>query len=158
MGSIGLMYKDKGFWLAKCVAQFAMHYIRLELEKPQYLFTQKEDLLEDLSDNINGYCSGYVGLNWDNVIEPAEEQIMAEVLRNVKHALENKGTEISADELMSISTEDHTLQYIFDQPFPVSEMVRVISILIQMVEGSWDSTNYEMDLKWRYKNKSRTNP
>ncbi|MGE8552402.1 MAG: hypothetical protein ACN6OB_00510 [Chryseobacterium jejuense] len=152
MANCKIVYKnDKGFWIAESFSQLFMHYIYKELQKPQYIFSNKQELLEDLEDNINGYCNGYIGLNWEGLMSSAEEQTMIQVLQNVKISLQNKGASISVAELKSIPTEDIHFQYILDKkPFPTSELIRVINALIQMLQGTWTSTNYEMDLNWRY--------
>ena len=143
--------KNKGFWINESFMQLAFHYIHQELEKKSYSFLEKEILLEDLKDNINGLCRGYIGLNWHENLRLEEEQTMLNILHQVKSTLKAKGTYISVEELMSIPTEDHILRYMLDKkPFPTEELIRVMDALTQMLKGTWDSTNYDMDLKWRY--------
>ncbi|QIH35521.1 hypothetical protein [Sphingobacterium sp. DR205] len=153
MATTFIDYKDdKGFYIAETFMQLVTHYIYEEAKKEQYIFSNKEDILEDMEWDINGIHAGYLVLMWHEYFNGApDEQVMLQVLGNVKKTLQNKGPQISVAELMSIKTEDHVLKYILDKkPFPTAELIRVIDALIQMLEGTWESTNYDMDLNWRY--------
>ncbi|MDF0720556.1 hypothetical protein P0M11_11160 [Kaistella sp. PBT33-4] len=99
--------QNKGFWIHEIYMQLVMHYIHQELIKTQYNFSNKQDLVDDLEDNINGICSGYIGLNWEDVIVAGttEEQTMISALQNVKTTLQNKGAFISVNELQAIATD-----------------------------------------------------
>lgn len=153
MATTFIDYKnDKGFYISESFIKLTMYYIYLELQKPQYIFLSKQELLDDLSDKINGLRNGYIVLGWDDVLNnPSEEQTMIQVLQNVKTSLQNKGANIPVSELISIPTQDDTLKYMLDKkPFPTVELIRVIDALIQMLEGTWNSDNYDMNLNWRY--------
>jgi hypothetical protein len=142
---------NKGFYIAETFMQLAWHYVLQEIIKPQYSFANKEDLVEDFQQDIDGIHAGYLVLSWDDYLEsPSEEQTMIQVLQNVKTTLQNKGAFISVEEQNTISTEDNTFSYILGvKPFPTAEIIRVIDALIQMLQGTWESTNYNMDLNWR---------
>ena len=123
----------------------------MEAQKAQYSFSDKQEILEDLEENINGLCNGYMTLYWKNLFDGNDEQIMIQVLQNVKLYLQSKGTNIPVSELMLIPTDDKTLKYMLNKkPFPTAELIRVIDALTQMLQGIWESTNYNMDLNWRY--------
>lgn len=152
MAETKIDYKNgKGFWIAESFIQLSWHYVLQEIIKPQYIFVNKQDLIEDFQQDLDGIHAGYLVLSWDDYLEsPTEEQTMIQVLQNVKTALQNKGTFISIQEQKTIQTEDHTLEYMLGKkPFPTAELIRVIDALIQMLQGTWDSTNYNMDLNWR---------
>lgn len=144
--------QNEGFYIAESFMQLVMYFILLEAQKPQYNFSDKQELLEDLKENINGLYSGYLTLYWNELLSGSiDEESMIEVLQNVKPNLQNKGAYITVTELKSIPTEDETLKYMLDKkPFPTGELIRVIDALIQILEGTWISTNYNMDLDWRY--------
>jgi hypothetical protein len=143
--------ENKGFWISESFMQLTWHYVLQEIIKPQYNFVNKQDLIEDFQQDIDGIHAGYLGLMWDNDIENAsEEQTMIQVLQKVKITLQNKGAFISIQEQKTIQTKDHTLEYMLGKkPFPTAELIRVIDALIQMLQGTWESTNYNMDLNWR---------
>lgn len=143
--------QNKGFWIAESFMQLALHYIYDEVSKPLYNITNKALFLEDMRFKIDGYANGYMTLGWDGfVVTTTEKQTMIQVLQNVRTTLQNKGTFISIEEQKTIATEDHTFEYILGRkPFPTVELIRVIDALIQMLEGTWTSTNYNMDLNWR---------
>jgi hypothetical protein len=144
--------QNKGFWIAESFMQLVLHYIYKEASKPQYTITNKPLFLEDMKFKIDGYANGYMTLGWGGFIESTvEKQTMIQILQNVKTTLQSKGINISVSELMSIPTADETLKYMLDKkPFPTAELIRVIDALIQILEGTWESTNYNMDLNWRY--------
>lgn len=144
--------KDKGFWIAETMMQLVLHYILQEMEKPEHLIPNKSDLLEDTKFHINGYSGGHMYFSlFDEINSPADEQVMIQILNNVKTTLQNKGSLISVEELMSIPTDDLTLKYILDKkPFPTAELIRVMDALIQILERTWPHKDYEMDLNWKY--------
>lgn len=146
MSDIRITYKNnKGFWINESFMQLGFYYILREVEKPQYNITNKSELLELMSYSINGYVSpslGWVG----HLTNETEEQTMIQVLQNVKTTLQNKGVFISVEEQNTITTEDNTFSYILGvKPFSTAELIRVIDALIQMLQGTWESTNYDMD-------------
>jgi len=50
-----LQYKDeKGFEINEAFVQLAIHYIYTDAKKAQYIFSNKQELLEDFEDKING--------------------------------------------------------------------------------------------------------
>lgn len=143
--------QNKGFWIHEIYMQLVMHYIHQELIKTQYNFSNKQDLVDDLEDNINGICSGYIGLNWEDVIVAGttEEQTMISALQNVKTTLQNKGAFISVNELQAIPTEDWDFKVYYRKPFPTSELIKIVDALIQMLQGTWTSTNYDMKINYK---------
>jgi len=153
MSDTKLIYKEnKGFWIPEDFLQLALYYISKEIAKPQYMILNKSELLDDLNVDIQGYTRGYmcVGLfEYTNSI--SDEQIMLQVLQNVKTALQVKGTYISVAELQSIPTEDKDFKRLFSRkPFPTVELVKIVDALIKMLEGTWDSTNYNMEINYSY--------
>lgn len=150
MSDTRIIYKNnKGFWIDEAFMQLVFYYIFNEINKPQYNVTDKPNLLEYMSICINGYVSPSLG--WvSHLTTKTEEQTMIQVLQNVKTTLQNKGAFISIQEQKTIQTEDHTLEYMLGKkPFPTTELIKVIDALIQMLQGTWESTNYNMDLNWR---------
>ena len=143
---------NKGFWIAESFMQLVLFYISKEISKPQYTIPNKSLFMEDLQFKIDGYTNGYMTLGWGGFIDGSvEKQTMIQVLQNVKTSLQNKGANIPVSELISIPTQDDTLKYMLDKkPFPTVELIRVIDALIQMLEGTWNSDNYDMNLNWRY--------
>jgi hypothetical protein len=72
-------------------------------------------------------------------------------LQNVKISLQNKGAFISVSELQSIQTNDKDFKYLYSRnPFPVAELIKIIEVLIQMLQGIWASNNYDMDINYKY--------
>ena len=154
MATTKIRYNDgKGFWISEAYIQLAFCYIYQEAKKNQYNFSNKQDLLGDFEDKINGYRNGYLILGWDEdvITSQAEEQTMLQVLQNVKITLQSKGSYISVEELQSIPAEDKDFKRLFSRkPFPTSELIKIIDALIKMLQGTWDSTNYSMDINYQY--------
>lgn len=144
-------YKDKkGFWIEESFMQLCMYYIYLELQNNQYVFANKTELLEDLNDKLNGLTKGYLVLEWDDIlINITEEQTMCSVLNNVKLNLMTHGAYLTVSNLQAIPLEDKDLRKLYSKkPFPVSELIKIVNALIQMLEGTWTSTNYGMDINY----------
>lgn len=152
MGSTFISYdKLNGFYINEQFMQLTMHYIYTEVVKPQHIFSNKQELIENLEESINGYYHGYLTLYWNYIFNESDKQVMIQVLLNVKLDLQNKGNNISVEELKNISTEDYLLSSLFDKkPFPTTELIRVVDALIEILQGTWNSTDYDMDLNWRY--------
>jgi hypothetical protein len=82
---------NKGFWITESFMQLVWCYVFQEIIKPQYNFTNKQEIVEDIELDINGIHSGYLVLTWnDYLINSSEEQTMIQVLQNVKTTLQNK--------------------------------------------------------------------
>jgi len=153
MGKTWVEYeKDKGFWISEPMMQLVLHYIVEEIEKPEHPLPDKSDLLMLLRWDIDGYTRSYMSIRlFDEIESPEDEQMMIQVLRDVKETLSNRGSHISVEELMNIPTRDMTLKYILDKkPFPTAELIRVTDALIQMLERTWDHKDYQMELNWTY--------
>jgi len=147
-------YKDgKGFEINEAFIQLAIYYICKEAKESQYVFSNKQELIEDFEEKINGIQNGWMVLAWyDEVItSPAEVQTMLQVLQNVKITLQSKGNNISVAELQSIPSDDSGFKNLYSRkPFPTIELIKIIDALIKMLQGTWDSTNYNMDINYRY--------
>lgn len=154
MATTKIRYKEeKGFWISEAFIQLAFCYIFQEAKKSQYNFSNKQDLLGDFEDKINGYRNGYLILGWDEevITSKTEEQTMLQVLQKVKVTLQSKGSYISVAELQSIPTEDKDFKILYSRkPFPTAELIKIIDALIKMLQGTWDSTNYSMDINYQY--------
>ena len=155
MADTKITYKEnKGFWLTESFTQLTLYYISQEIAKPQHNIPNKQELLNDLDFDIQGHTRGYMSISlFEYVNDSSDEQIMIQVFQNVKTTLQNKGTLITVNELMSIPTEDFYLKYILDKkPFPTSGLIKIIDVLIQMLKGTWTSTNYDMtaQINWNY--------
>jgi len=143
-----ITYKQNiGFWVEETFMQLMYHYIHEQLVKPQYLVKDKHILLKSIRDRINGYFIGSMSLGWRNFIETNSEiQTMTQVLENTKMTLNSKGEYISVGELQNISTEDVEFKLYFSNPFPTSDLIEILNALIQMLNGSWTSTDYNMQI------------
>lgn len=150
MADCKLTYKNnKGFWVHETYAQLIYQLIYAELQKPEYTFSHKQEFLEDCEDIINGISIGYIGLNWiEYLINQADEQTMVQLLQNVITYLQTKGKYIAVTELKAMQTQDEHWKAVMDRNFPVSELIRIFNALIQMLQGTWDSNNYDMKINW----------
>lgn len=144
-----ITYKqNKGFWVEETFMQLVYHYVHEELVNPQYLVTNKSTLLKSIKDRVNGYFIGIMSLGWRNLVETNSEiQTMIQVLENVKTTLKSKGKYISVGELQNISTEDVEFKLYFTSPFPISGLIVILDALIQMLKGTWTSTDYNMQIE-----------
>ncbi|WP_038331477.1 hypothetical protein [Empedobacter falsenii] len=143
-------YKNKGFQISDIYMQLALYYINEELKKNQYIFTNKGYLQRYHESIINGNMAGWFAFLWDEKLSNSlDEQTMLQVLENVKITLQNKGSFISVAELQTIPTEDKDFKRFYGRyPFPISELIKIIDALIQMLQGTWESTNYNMDINY----------
>ena len=143
-------YKNKGFQISDIYMQLVLYYINEELKKNQYIFTNKGYLQRYHESIINGNMAGWFAFLWDEKLSnSSDEQTMLQVLENVKITLQNKGSFISVAELQTIPTEDKDFKRFYGRhPFPISELIKIIDALIQMLQGTWESTNYNMDINY----------
>ena len=140
---------NKGFYIHENYIQLAFMYIYPEMQKPQYNFTNKPDLLYDCESIINGIRSGYLVLSWDDyLVGNTDEQLMIQLLQNVVSHLQTKGAYISLSELQGMTTEDDHWLRVMDKKFPTAELIKIFIALIQMLQGTWTSTNYDMKINW----------
>ncbi|WP_395654557.1 hypothetical protein [Flavobacterium sp.] len=139
---------DKGFNISDVFMQLVIYYIQEELKKPQYIFSNKNLFIIGHEGIINGYQNGFLALPWKNIIvDINEEQIMIQILQTVKSSLRNKGDFITVSELQSIQTEDEYFKHFYSKkPFPVEELIKIIDALIEMIQGTWTFTNYDMEI------------
>ncbi len=143
-------YKNKGFQISDIFMQLLIYYINDELKKSQYAFTNKNSLQRYHESIINGNMAGWFAFLWDSHLENSnDEQTMISVLQNVKTNLQNKGTFISVNELQSIPTIDKYFKQFYNkEPFPTVELIKIVDVLSQMLQGIWTSTNYDMDINY----------
>ena len=143
-------YKNKGFQISDIYMQLVLYYINEELKKNQYIFTNKGYLQRYHESIINGNMAGWFAFLWDEKLSnSSDEQTMLQVLENVKITLQNKGSFISVAELQTIPTEDKDFKRFYGRyTFPISELIKIIDALIQMLQGTWESTNYNMDINY----------
>lgn len=147
-----IKYKNKGFWINENFMQLLFNYLYEEVQKSEYVFLDKNDLLDDLKEGVKGWYKGYFALSWEEILKvPADEQNLIKLLQNVKVVLQNKKSNISVNELQSIDVEDDTFKYLFSRkPFPTSELIKIIDALIKMLQGTWEFTNYNMEINYHY--------
>lgn len=139
---------DKGFWINELYMQLAYCYVYDELKKIQYNITNKDDLLYSIKFHIDGYSTGSMSLAWNN-LNQSDKQTMLQVLQSVKNSLQSKGLYISVSELQTIQSDDDYFKS-FTKPFPTAELIKIIDALMQMLQGTWDSTNYDMKINYKY--------
>ncbi|MEN2398877.1 hypothetical protein GKZ90_0003780 [Flavobacterium sp. MC2016-06] len=150
MADAKIDYKnDIGFWIHETYMQLVFHFIYAELQKTKYDFINKPELLLDCEGKINGWTNGYLVLTWNRFIcGTIEEQTMIHLLQNVIIHLENKEKYITIAELQVMPTEDEHWKSVMDKDFPISELIRIFNTLIQMLQGVWESNNYDMKINW----------
>ncbi len=150
MADCKLVYKNnKGFWIHETYAQLVFQFIYNELRKTNYTFTNKENILYDCKGIVNGWFKGYIGLSWDeDLVSQADEQMMILALQNTITTLKEKGKYITVAEQRAMPTEDEHWKRVMDRDFPVSELVRILNTLINMLQGTWESTNYDMKINY----------
>ncbi len=152
MGYELIDYNDKGFCTSDSYMQLALYYINEEFKENQYVFTNKNTILKYHEEVINGYMAGWFAFLWDEyILNTTEEQTMVQVLQNVKITLLNKGSNISISELQAIPTVDEDFKHLYSRkPFPISELIKIIDALIQMLQGTWTADNFDMDINYKY--------
>lgn len=152
MATTFIDYKsNNGFYINESFIQLASFYISQELKKTQYIFADKGELLDSFNSIINGFHNGYIVLSWDGELQNStDEHTIIQVLQNVKTNMISKGAFISLVELKSILTKDPDFKRLYSKnPFPTSEMIKIIDTLIQLLNGTWQSTNYYLDINYK---------
>lgn len=138
-----------GFWIPKVYMQLLFHYVNDEISKPYCNFVQKNQLIYNLQFHIDGYSAGFLSLDWKGYLDNSEINTMMQVLQNVKATIQNKGTFIAVSELQAIPTEDWYFKIYYQKSFPTSELIKIVDALIQMLQDTWTSTNYSMDINYK---------
>jgi len=146
-----IKYKsENGFWISEEYLQLTYYYIYLELGKPQYTLPNKAKLLEFIKFQIDGFAVDMMSLGWNSYfVDNPEIQMMIDMLERVKADLLSRGSHITVQELQSIiSDDDFFKNFISERPFPVSEQIKIIDALIQLLKGTWEYTNYSMEVDY----------
>jgi ubiquinone biosynthesis protein Coq4 len=132
--------------------QLALYYINEELRKNQYVFTDKNSFVQYHDDVVNGRMAGWFAFVWDDfIMNSSEEQTMVQILQIVKTSIQNKGSHISVAELQAIPTQDSDFKVLYSRkPFSTVELIKIIDALIQMLQGTYGYSNYEIDIDYRY--------
>ena len=146
-----MKYKGKGFITSDIFMQLALYYIHEEFKKDQYIFVQKEILIDYHLTVINGQMGGWFAFLWDSYISnSSEEQTMIQILQIVKNKIHNKGTYISLTELKAIPTVDGDFKLFYRKPFPTFELIKILDALILMLQGNWNHKSYDIDIDYYY--------
>lgn len=145
-------YKDKGFQISDIFMQLVIYYINEELKKNQFIFINKDSLQKYHESIINGHMAGWLVLDWDTIIvNNVEEQTMIQILQIVKTTIRNKGSYIFVAELQAIPTIDEDFKLFYSRKqFPTSELIKIVDALIEMLQGTWEFTNYDMNINYQY--------
>jgi hypothetical protein len=144
---------NKGFWIAEHYMQLAYHYIHQELLEPIYdAFSNKQGLILDCELKINGMQFGYFSVMWDeDLSNDADRLLMIQLINQVITNLQAKGDYITVEELKAIPTEDdHWEGIITSKPFPVNDLLKIFNAMIQVLNGTWESSNYNMDAEMEW--------
>lgn len=143
-------YKDnKGFYVGETAMELTYQYIFAELQKENYVFSNKEDVLFDAETAAKGRCSTWLALMWHETLTSQSDELeMIRVLETVVADLETKEEHISVEELQSFSSDAEDWNDSWSEPFKTDNVIRTINALIQMLKGEWESTNYDMKLDW----------
>ncbi|WP_223607028.1 hypothetical protein [Chryseobacterium sp. OSA05B] len=77
---------------------------------------------------------------------------MIDILQTVKTIIHSKGSYISVTELQTIPTEDPDFKTFFEQPLLTAELIKIFDALIQLLQGTWNYTKYDLDsdIKYQY--------
>jgi hypothetical protein len=151
MGYELIDYKNKGFQTSDSFIQLALYYINEELKDKKYIITSKNSLQKYNEDVLNGSMAGWFAFLWDDyIISSNDEQIMTQALQVTKSSIATRGEFISVNELQAIPTKDLHFKNFFHKPFPTSELIKIIDALSQMLEGTWQYDNYNMEINYKY--------
>lgn len=151
MGIELIDYKDRGFEISDFFMQLALYYINEELRKEPYIFTNKYSLEEYHKSVTKGHMVGWFAFLWDSyIVNPFEEQTMIDILQTVKTIIHSKGSYISITELQTIPTEDPDFKTFFEQPILTAELIKIFDALIQLLQGTWHYTKYDLDSDIKY--------
>ena len=150
MSRVDIDYKGKGFVTSDLFIQLALFYINEELKNDKYTFSEKNLLLQYNEEVTNGVFAGWFTFFWDSyLLNLRDEQTMIQILENVKSAIRIKGDFISVEELQSIPTKDGDFKLLYRRPFPTTELIRIFIALSEMLKGTWQYENYEMEIEYQ---------
>ena len=150
MSRADIDYKGKGFVTSDLFIQLALFYINEELKNDKYTFSEKNLLLKYNEEVTNGVFAGWFAFFWDSyLLNLRDEQTMIQILENVKSAIRIKGDFISVEELQSIPTKDGDFKLLYRRPFPTTELIRIFIALSEMLKGTWQYENYEMEIEYQ---------
>jgi len=142
-------YKNRsGFWISEPYLQLAYNYIYAELVKPQYNLECKVDLLSFIKFQIDGFALDMMSLGWNSYfVNETEIQVMIGILQQVNIDLFAKGTYIATQELRLIQSKDEYFKnFYYYKHFPVTELIKIIDAIIQLLENTWETINYNMEI------------
>lgn len=126
MGLCKMVYGNSSFRIPDLDMQLMFYYIYEEMLKVQYHFAFKETFLAATDFLVKGYAFGELWLSWNKFLQTEQESgTMVGLFENVKIHLQNKGPEISAEEIEAIAIDDSHFKMFLESPFPVSKLIRI---------------------------------
>lgn len=141
MGLCEMTYGSSSFLVRDLEMQLMFFYIHEEMLDSRYFFAGKAAFLARLDFYAKGYALGELRLGWNRFIKTEQEsETLIALLGNLMVRLQNKGPEISAEEIEDIPVDDFHFKMYLESPFPVVRLILIAEALIQMVSGSWDQS------------------
>jgi hypothetical protein len=150
MAQTRIKYKnDKGFWIPEACMEIVSNYICEAFEqrgldnRPEWYM----DLYDDFEVARKGVLIGMLVILFESTIPDAVgEQEFVSVLNDAKEILSKAGKEISTEKLNEFEDKkpDKYFSRKWSKPMQVKDLVKVLDILTQMMNGVWEETDYEV--------------
>ncbi|KQR67667.1 hypothetical protein [Pedobacter sp. Leaf176] len=110
----------------------------------------KQEIIDDLKDKFNGLRNGYIILGWeDELVCQTDEETMVQVLHNIIIVLQHKGKYVTVSEIQAMPSEDRHWKAVMDRNFLTAELIRIFTAMIQMLQGTWTSSDFDMKINWK---------
>jgi hypothetical protein len=142
-----IQYKEKGFWIPEAFIEVLSQYICEAYEQigldefPENL----KEIYNECDSNRSGASIGMVNILLDEyIVNESEKNLLFSVFEQTKILLQLKGTELSIADLNSF--EDHKVDDYFKSewhfPIKTQSLIATLNIMEQMLNETWESSNY----------------
>ncbi|WP_419698165.1 hypothetical protein [Mucilaginibacter sp. NFX135] len=142
-------YRGKGFWISESFIEVLSQYICETFENigVNRLSQNLQKLYGQCDANRSGAYANMVDIFLDSLVDnEADKYIFIDVLWQTKSLLASKGSELSIPTLNEFERNKIDDSFINKWGFPIkiSSLTTTIDIIIQMLNGIWDSDNYSV--------------
>ena len=149
MGTIRIKYQGKGFWIPPSFIEVLSDYICQTFETIGVdTFSQNlQNIYRSCDANRLGESFDMVNILLDAyVTSTSDKTALIDVLSQTKSLILSIGTELSIELLSEFESRKSIDEYKSSWAFPIktSSLAATIDIIIQMLNGTWESDSYDV--------------
>jgi len=142
-------YKDKGFWIPEAFIEVISDYICLTFEDiGLIIFSENlQEIYDDCDSNRKGVKLGMVNISLDDYItNEIDRNNFITVLEETKTRILNEGIELSIVDLNAFESRkiDNYFKSDWSYPIKTQSLVATINIMEQLLNETWQSSNYSV--------------